>query len=71
MEAIKNTGVTGNPVFLWVGRLNENKDPLNDTVAAVMKVSGGNELLRLLWDDYQTQEEAAVAAKGTYASHNV
>jgi glycosyltransferase involved in cell wall biosynthesis len=22
------TGVSGNPVFLWVGRLNENKDPL-------------------------------------------
>lgn len=24
-----NTGVEGQPVFLWVGRLNENKDPLN------------------------------------------
>jgi glycosyltransferase involved in cell wall biosynthesis len=23
------TAVTGSPVFLWVGRLNENKDPLN------------------------------------------
>ncbi|NWF51318.1 MAG: glycosyltransferase family 4 protein [Ignavibacteriaceae bacterium] len=24
----KKTNLTGNPVFLWVGRLNENKDPL-------------------------------------------
>jgi glycosyltransferase involved in cell wall biosynthesis len=24
----KKTGLTGNPVFLWVGRLDENKDPL-------------------------------------------
>ncbi len=26
--AIRKTGITGNPVFLWVGRLNENKAPL-------------------------------------------
>jgi glycosyltransferase involved in cell wall biosynthesis len=25
----QKTGVTGQPIFLWVGRLNENKDPLN------------------------------------------
>jgi glycosyltransferase involved in cell wall biosynthesis len=28
MEAKRKTGVTGEPVYLWVGRLNENKDPL-------------------------------------------
>lgn len=27
-EARTRTGITGHPVFLWVGRLNENKDPL-------------------------------------------
>lgn len=27
--AKQHTGVKGNPVFLWIGRLNENKDPLN------------------------------------------
>src|ERR1700744_1335317 len=26
--AKQKTGVTGSPVFLWVGRLNDNKDPL-------------------------------------------
>lgn len=26
--AKKITGLTGNPIFIWVGRLNENKDPL-------------------------------------------
>jgi glycosyltransferase involved in cell wall biosynthesis len=26
--AISKTSVSGNPVFLWVGRLNDNKDPL-------------------------------------------
>ena len=28
-EAKLKTGVAGDPVFLWVGRLNDNKDPLN------------------------------------------
>lgn len=28
-EAIARTGLEGDPVFLWVGRLNQNKDPLN------------------------------------------
>ncbi|AYL96015.1 glycosyltransferase family 4 protein [Mucilaginibacter celer] len=32
-EALAKTGVTGNPAFLWVGRLNDNKDPLNVTRA--------------------------------------
>ena len=27
-EAKTRTGITGEPVYLWVGRLNENKDPL-------------------------------------------
>ncbi|MEO7213467.1 glycosyltransferase [Mucilaginibacter sp.] len=30
------TGITGNPVFLWVGRLNANKDPVN-VVKAFLK----------------------------------
>jgi glycosyltransferase involved in cell wall biosynthesis len=28
-EALDKTDVTGDPVFLWVGRLNDNKDPMN------------------------------------------
>ncbi len=35
------TNVTGNPVFLWVGRLNANKDPLN-VVKAFLKFTAGN-----------------------------
>ncbi|HEY2580715.1 MAG TPA: glycosyltransferase family 4 protein [Mucilaginibacter sp.] len=31
--AISKTDVSGSPVFLWVGRLNENKDPLNVVTA--------------------------------------
>jgi len=27
--AIEKTGLSGDPVFLWVGRLNDNKDPIN------------------------------------------
>ena len=34
----------------------------NDTVVAILKVSPGNALCSLIWQDYQTQEEAAVAA---------
>ena len=36
-----NTGVYGNPVFLWVGRLNANKDPLN-VVKAFLKFAKSN-----------------------------
>ena len=45
--------------------LEKNKDPLNDTVIAVLKVSEGNKLLGTVWADYQTMEEAAEAMKGT------
>jgi glycosyltransferase involved in cell wall biosynthesis len=34
--AKQKTNITGQPVFLWVGRLNENKDPLN-VVKAFLK----------------------------------
>ncbi|KAK0402451.1 hypothetical protein QR680_016341 [Steinernema hermaphroditum] len=43
--------------------LEKNKDPLNDTVVSVMKASKSNELLKEVWSDYTTQEEAAVKAK--------
>jgi glycosyltransferase involved in cell wall biosynthesis len=35
-EATAKTNAKGNPVFLWVGRLNDNKDPLN-VVRAFLK----------------------------------
>ncbi|MDF2430488.1 MAG: hypothetical protein JWP44_119 [Mucilaginibacter sp.] len=35
------TGASGDPVFLWVGRLNENKDPLN-VVRAFLKFAVTN-----------------------------
>ncbi|KHJ96159.1 myosin head [Oesophagostomum dentatum] len=43
--------------------LEKNKDPLNDTVVSVMKNSKGNDLLVEIWQDYTTQEEAALKAK--------
>ena len=43
--------------------LEKNKDPLNDTVVAVMKVSTENVLMNEVWSDYTTQEEAAQKAK--------
>ncbi len=44
--AREKTGVTGNPVFLWVGRLNNNKDPLN-IVRAFLKYSKINPTVHL------------------------
>ncbi|KAK6054863.1 myosin head, partial [Cooperia oncophora] len=44
--------------------LEKNKDPLNDSVVQVMKNSKKNDLLVEVWQDYQTQEEAAAAVKG-------
>jgi glycosyltransferase involved in cell wall biosynthesis len=35
-EATAKTNAKGNPVFLWVGRLNDNKDPIN-VVRAFLK----------------------------------
>ncbi len=44
--------------------LEKNKDPLNDTLVSVMKMSQSNPLLVDVWGDYQTQEEtAAIEAK--------
>ncbi|KAF8362008.1 myo-1 [Pristionchus pacificus] len=43
--------------------LEKNKDPLNDTVVSVMKGGKNNALLSTVWENYQTQEEAANAAK--------
>ncbi|KAK0408652.1 hypothetical protein QR680_004074 [Steinernema hermaphroditum] len=43
--------------------LEKNKDPLNDTAVSVLKHGQGNQLSLDIWSDYQTQEEAAEAAK--------
>ncbi|KAK6058401.1 myosin head [Cooperia oncophora] len=44
--------------------LEKNKDPLNDTAVALLKThSQGCKLMLDIWADYQTQEEAAEAAK--------
>jgi glycosyltransferase involved in cell wall biosynthesis len=40
-QAKQKTGVTGEQVFLWVGRLNDNKDPLN-VVKAFLKYNSSN-----------------------------
>uniref|UniRef100_A0A0N5B084 Myosin motor domain-containing protein n=1 Tax=Syphacia muris TaxID=451379 RepID=A0A0N5B084_9BILA len=42
--------------------LEKNKDPLNDSAVQVVKHSTDNKLLNEIWQDYQTQEEAAEAA---------
>jgi glycosyltransferase involved in cell wall biosynthesis len=49
-----NTGVEGKPVFLWVGRLNENKDPLNVISAFLQFVN--SEPLAKLYMIYHTVE---------------
>ncbi|CAJ0577053.1 unnamed protein product, partial [Mesorhabditis spiculigera] len=43
--------------------LEKNKDPLNDTAVTVLKANKGNELMRELWANYDTQEDIANAAK--------
>jgi glycosyltransferase involved in cell wall biosynthesis len=53
-EAKLKTSITGNPVFLWVGRLNENKDPLN-VAKAFLKYADTNPAARL-YMIYHTDE---------------
>ena len=48
------TNVSGNPVFLWVGRLNENKDPLT-VVHAFLQFSKEKPSAKL-YMIYQTEE---------------
>ncbi len=48
------TGIEGSPVFLWVGRLNANKDPLN-VVKAFLKFTDTNQSARL-YMIYHTDE---------------
>uniref|UniRef100_A0A915LRW4 Myosin motor domain-containing protein n=1 Tax=Meloidogyne javanica TaxID=6303 RepID=A0A915LRW4_MELJA len=37
--------------------LEKNKDPLNDSVVAVLKSNPEMSLLKFIWEDYQTQED--------------
>ncbi len=54
-SAKKHTGITaGNPIFLWVGRLNKNKDPLT-VVKAFLKYAEVHTTARL-YMIYQTDE---------------
>lgn len=52
--AIAKTGVKGSPVFLWVGRLNDNKDPLT-VVKAFLRFAELNPASRL-YMIYHTDE---------------
>jgi glycosyltransferase involved in cell wall biosynthesis len=52
--AKEKTGIKGDPIFLWVGRLNENKDPLN-VVKAFLKFAG-TAPSAYLYMIYQTNE---------------
>lgn len=52
--ARQKTGVSGGPVFLWVGRLNDNKDPLN-VIGAFLKYTEVNPEARL-YMLYHTEE---------------
>ncbi|TFF38221.1 glycosyltransferase family 4 protein [Mucilaginibacter psychrotolerans] len=52
--ARQQTGVSGNPVFLWVGRLNANKDPLT-VVSAFLRFAAVEPQARL-YMIYQTEE---------------
>jgi glycosyltransferase involved in cell wall biosynthesis len=52
--ALTKTGITGTPVFLWVGRLDPQKDPLN-VVKAFLQFSRVNTLARL-YIIYQTEK---------------
>jgi glycosyltransferase involved in cell wall biosynthesis len=53
-KALAWTGVTGNPVFLWVGRLDENKDPVTviNAFARFTEVQPGAKLFMI----YHTEE---------------
>jgi glycosyltransferase involved in cell wall biosynthesis len=52
--AIEKTNITGNPVFLWVGRLNKNKDPLT-AVKAFIRFADNHPSARL-YMIYHTDE---------------
>jgi glycosyltransferase involved in cell wall biosynthesis len=52
--AIAKTGITGNPAFLWVGRLNDNKDPLT-VIKAFLRFAELNPAARL-YMIYHTDE---------------
>jgi glycosyltransferase involved in cell wall biosynthesis len=52
--ACDRTGVSGSPVFLWVGRLNRNKDPLT-AVKSFLKFSSAHHAAKL-YMIFQTDE---------------
>ncbi len=54
VQSQRKTGVVGLNNFLWVGRLNENKDPL--TIVGAFKMFSRNHPDARLWIIYQTDE---------------
>jgi glycosyltransferase involved in cell wall biosynthesis len=52
--ALAQTGITGRPIYLWVGRLNQNKDPLN-VIKGFLKFADINPTARL-YMIYHTDE---------------
>jgi len=53
-DALQKTSAAGNPVFLWVGRLNQNKDPLT-VIKGFLKFAEVDTSARL-YMIYQTEE---------------
>jgi glycosyltransferase involved in cell wall biosynthesis len=64
-EARKKTGITGSPVFLWVGRLDDNKDPLTvldgfETIRKVYKEAS----LYMIYSDEKLLERVIQQCEG-------
>src|SRR6185503_19007606 len=59
-EARKQTGIEGRPVFLWVGRLDKNKDPLTvlDGFTEIV-ADHPNASLYMIWSDDQLSGEVS------------
>jgi len=71
-SALQKTRATGSPIFLWVGRLNDNKDPLN-TVKAFLKYSKTNPTVHLYMIYHTTElfpEIKELIAKNA-SEHNI
>ncbi len=66
MAIVHYAGTVRYNVKSW---LEKNKDPLNDTAVTVLKATQGNNLLKDIWDDYQTQED--IAAGGNFSLNGV
>lgn len=72
-EARKHSGLSGSPIFLWVGRLNENKDPITVLKGFLLLLKDlPNAKLYMIFSENKLEQELLTSInKNKFLKHSV